>query len=171
MSGVADESELVGDAELDLAQVECVEDLFRVVGEVKPMLYPRGRPIEHGRDLLWCVVGLLDEARDGPRFLDWGEISTDKIFSEPERGRRCFVCRRDERRDGLAADQAEGLEAAVTNLQVEAVAVLGDADWIDQAYRSDAVREVAKLLGVECEAVVLLVVGVNQVKGELAKRR
>lgn len=135
------------------------------------MLYPRGRAIQEGRELFWRMVGLLKEACDGAGFLDWREVGTDEIFREPQCGRWCFACERDERRDGLPANEPEGLEAAVTDLQVEALAVLGDADWIDEAYRTDAVRQFAKLVGVECEAVVLLVVGVNQVKGDGQKRR
>lgn len=118
--------------------------------------------------MFWRVVVLLNQALQGAGFLHWREVGAGEILGQAYGDVAFWRSVADDGGDGIEADEAAGLQSAVAGYEVKAVAVLGHGDWVDQTDRSDAVREFAERVGVQGETVVVLVVGVDQVKGQVA---
>lgn len=106
----------------------------------------------------------LLEAIHGPSLFDHGEIGTFEVFREPDgrvgvRGTWVDVAG-----DGDATEKAAGFQPSKPGHESKAVVFGAYAYGVDQAQACDAVGELIQGLGVEGEALVLVVISPNLIE-------
>lgn len=116
------------------------------------------------------VLELLSQAVDGAGFLNWGQVSADKILGKSKCGLWGTVGIYGRRRDGRTTQQSMCFQATASGNQSVVVFVTAHGNGVDQPDACDAVGEFLKCIRVEGKTVVGIVVGIDQVEGDGVSR-
>lgn len=170
MVWILHQGELVGDAESDVLGVERVEDFGGVVGEGLTV----ADPVDGAMQLCGYCVGRLvreiGESGYGAGLFGGSKVGADAVLCES----KCCVCggllRECDYVDLVESDQAAGFESAVAHDELVSVVVGAYRDGVDESVGLDARGEFGQVVGVEREAVVVVVIDVNQLERELRRR-
>lgn len=125
------------------------------------MAYPAGRAIEDGGKLLIRVSTLFPKAFQGSCLLNGGEVGADKVFGQAFLHIEADGVVDDAGRDGGPAQEADRLKAAVATAKTVALAIGGYSHSVNKADVGDAVGQLAELVRVVGEALVVVVVRVK----------